>query len=421
MGISTEILNIKNKISDTFASLSNKSVSIPDNSNSDNLARLIESIPYYSCPNGTQWTQSNITEGDWHIVYGNGIYVACSTDISRGVLYSFDGITWYTSNVAFRIYHTEALKYANGIWILGGIYYSTDGINWMINNIKNQYITNVEYANGIWFCGSVINNNVALFYSTDGMRWNSTGIGGYLYFLKRINNIWFACLNNVLYYSVDGITWIRCLTLNTSSGRIFQIIYAKGIYLTYDGFTGLSYYSNNGINWKTDNIICISMKALEYANGLFVASTENGLQYSTNGLDWNQSNITEITNNEVYYINDVWFAYGYYNNAFINFYSIDGMNWFSSKYNLIRFITNKHGLWIISNQSVIQYSTDYTDWTTVNIALRNVLCNELVCEDNIWLASYAEPYNYNYNFYTRSNMGIWYSKVWEQPNIEEIK
>ena len=51
-----------------------------------------------SFPNGTKWTQSNITSGTFYgLCYANGIWVAGSNN--KGLYYSTDGKTWVQSSI----------------------------------------------------------------------------------------------------------------------------------------------------------------------------------------------------------------------------------------------------------------------------------------------------------------------------------
>ena len=105
-------------------------------------------------PNGTEWTQSNITSNNFYCVYyANGIWVAGSD--SNGLYYS-DGITWTQSNITSNSF--TCVYNANGIWVAGsadnGLYYSTGGMTWTQSNITIGSFTCVYNANGIWVAGS---------------------------------------------------------------------------------------------------------------------------------------------------------------------------------------------------------------------------------------------------------------------------
>ena len=74
-------------------------------------------------PNGTKWTQSNITSGNFYSIFNaNGIWVAGS----KGLYYSTNGMTWTQSNITSENFYS--VYNANGIWVAGGygngLYYS---------------------------------------------------------------------------------------------------------------------------------------------------------------------------------------------------------------------------------------------------------------------------------------------------------
>ena len=53
-------------------------------------------------PNGTKWTQSNCTTGNFNdsLYYANGIWITgCAYSEQKGVYYSTDGKTWTRSNI----------------------------------------------------------------------------------------------------------------------------------------------------------------------------------------------------------------------------------------------------------------------------------------------------------------------------------
>ena len=85
-------------------------------------------------PNGTEWTQSNIIDGEFYFVANaNGIWVAVP---DAGLLYSTDGKTWAQSNIIDGEFYFVAN--ANGIWVAVpdvGLLYSTDGKTWAQSNI----------------------------------------------------------------------------------------------------------------------------------------------------------------------------------------------------------------------------------------------------------------------------------------------
>ena len=102
-------------------------------------------------PNGTEWTQSNITSGYFnHVHNANGIWVSCS-NANYGLYYSTDGKTWTQNNITSGNFYS--VYNANGIWVAcssDGLYYSTDGMTWTQSNITSESFYSVYNANGIW-------------------------------------------------------------------------------------------------------------------------------------------------------------------------------------------------------------------------------------------------------------------------------
>jgi hypothetical protein len=89
----------------------------------------------YSRNNGLTWQSATIPTGtfiNWtQIEFGNGRFVAVSGSLRTSV-YSFDGITWYQSNLSVK---GTKLKYGQGVFLLldpgqSVAYTSEDGFNW---------------------------------------------------------------------------------------------------------------------------------------------------------------------------------------------------------------------------------------------------------------------------------------------------
>ena len=133
----------------------------------DGMAAAVQSIESGGgFPNGTEWTQSNITTNNFYTVANaNRIWVA-GAYFKKGLYYSTDGKTWTQSNITASSFNTVAN--ANGIWVAGsnnneGLYYSTDGKTWAQSNITTGSFYAVANANGIWVAGSFTNKG--LYYS----------------------------------------------------------------------------------------------------------------------------------------------------------------------------------------------------------------------------------------------------------------
>ena len=209
MSIQTELTRITNAKAAIKTAIEGKGVTVPAGTLLDGMASLVDSIPAGSTPslqsksvtytangtdtitpddgydglssvdvtvdvsggfpNGTEWTQSNITSGDFKSVYNaNGIWVVASNPY--GLYYSTDGKTWAQSNITSMTFNS--VYNANGIWVAEasryGLYYSTDGKVWTQSNITSGAFHSVYNANGIWVASSIAHG---LYYS---VTWESS-------------------------------------------------------------------------------------------------------------------------------------------------------------------------------------------------------------------------------------------------------
>ena len=302
-------------------------------------------------PNGTEWTQSNITDRFAYDIKRFKKIIVAATD--GGIYYSADGKVWTLSNM---IYVCINFHCANGIIVAAtaskGLYYSTDGINWTQTNITSGGFNAVYNANGIWVAGS--SKNLGLYYSTDGINWTQTNItSGDFYCFRNINGLF---ITGEL-YSTDGKTWewsnVNC--------KFYDICDDNGDSSIIVGATSLGIYFSvdNGKTWEQSNVTIGYFKALYYHNGLWVAGGDDnysmGLRYSLDGMEWTQSNITYG------YIHAILNACGIWIGSFN--YSVDGKNWSHTNLYpniLTKSIYNDNGIWILgTNGNGLYYSTSW--------------------------------------------------------------
>ena len=250
---------------------------------------------YYST-DGESWTQSNITSGDFNLVYhANGLWIS-------GRYYSTDGKNWTQCNGVFGNFNN--ILFADNMWVgstTSGQFNSTDGKNWSRpDDSWGGDLTAICYANGLWVAGLWNNNDYGgLHYSTTGVTWSDSNVIGNLYFdnIMYIYNfgIWVATQSSNemgAYYSTDGKNWTKS-NLNYYIG---DICFADGL-LVASANDGV-YYSTDGKTWTKGSNFTNGhylFKHIEYLNGVWVAGGSNGLYYSTNGKNWTQSNITDVS------------------------------------------------------------------------------------------------------------------------------
>ena len=337
---------------------------IPDNIKKDiNIGGVVGTLENSGggFPNGTKWTQSNITSEVINVVANaNGLWIAGGNN--SGLRYSIDGKAWSQSNIASKYGNSfSTLYHANGLWVTGGkkgLYYSVDGKTWTQSNIGNSDFKLVTNANGLWVAGGY--SDKGLYYSVNGKTWtqsNITNIGiGSIY---NANNLWVAgSADNYgskgLYYSTDGKTWTQS---NIKSYGFSSILNANGLWVAGGDNTKGFYYSVDGKTWTQSNITNIGVKSIYNANGLWAAGSNKGLYYSTDGKTWTQSNITDLYGYSVYNANGLWVAGGDKG----LYYSVDGKTWTQS--NIISgysySVYNGNGIWVVGSNEGLYYSVSW--------------------------------------------------------------
>lgn len=289
--------------------------------------------------------------------FANGMWVLSATN---GIYYSFDGISWELSNITTG--SRNPVMYKNGVWVCGIGYYSTDGRNWLSTgeSTSSGTISSMCFGNGKWVAVSSTGDKI--FYSTDGITWNSVSIPSATttYTDPTVSNIIYA--NNMFiatrstsssayegyYYSVDAISW--AYTNPVSKNLVITYNESVQRWIGVDGInTGLSsYYSTDGLTWTAMNTQSISSQADYFSSNLYtygsitlvevLGSSGNtpSLAYTCDGTYWyfcnieNSSligtygNIVNISN-----LNGTLFMLAYDNtrSSVMIFRSIDGINW----------------------------------------------------------------------------------------------
>ena len=287
-------------------------------------------------PDGKTWIQSNITSGNFNVVYcSDGLWVAGDRvtndyDIvtgGNGLYYSEDGKTWTQSNITSGAFNS--VYYSNNVWVAGGrsvgLYYSEDGKNWVQSNITSGDFYSVYYGNGLWVAAAVGD----MYYSINGKSWTKGhATSGTFYSAQALYyaaGIWVASDVGNMWYSTDGMTWTRS---RTRSGSFPSIYYANGVWVTANRSTDGLYYSVDGMTWTRSSPAIDQIESIYYGNNLWVAcSLYNGLYYSEDGKTWTLSNVSGISFASVYYGDGLWVASGYNSGLY---YSLDGKVWTQS-------------------------------------------------------------------------------------------
>lgn len=285
---------------------------------------------------------------DWvSVVYGNGVFVAITSDDPCYASTSTDGINWTPSS---RIYISSYKKlmsvtFGNGMFIALADYpyspfgseksdvcVSTDGINWTVDEFDEGTgrQLSVAYGNGafvsvgiggysmytnsynasVWtrhnMPSSTVWNGIAfgnglfvatgtglkMAWSTNGINWNAaTVLAGNTWLSVAFGDNYFVAVSsnsNKAARTYNGIDW-QPLTLPFTANWQ-SVAYGNNIFVAVAHGSSLAAVStNNGATWVSATLPSLSdWTSVTYGNGMFVAVAmySNLVSVSTDGMTW---------------------------------------------------------------------------------------------------------------------------------------
>lgn len=324
-----------------------------------------------------------------------------------------NGTEWTASNLTPVA--ISMIKYCNGIWVASsttdGLYYSTDGITWNSSNItSNIRIRGIFYNDGVWHAPGLSGQS---YYSLDGKTWMATNLpNGIVAVFKKLNDTWFAAFSGSmgLYCSSDGISWTK-----TNIAKLVDVeCYIAGNYIAAAGASNVDsgiYYSADGITWSHSNISTGAYRVCQRPDSVLLAYTGGGLLYSVDGITWTYSNLTTGTYSKPYNTDAGVSLVS--TNAGNILYSLDGKTWNES--NVVSgaycysFYYNR-GVYLAygaSGDSINNtcYSTDGITWAATS--LPQIFIRDISHNNGLWVIS-------------TQNNGVYYSDDginWTQSNI----
>ena len=270
----------------------------------------------------------------WYgVAYGNGVYVAVSSDGTNQVMYSSDAINW-TSASATEANNWKDIAFGNGKFVAvadsgtNRTMYSSDGISWTSGTpaISNDHRA-VCYGNGLF----VATGTEKVSYSSDGINWNSATTAasitwrGVTYGNNKYVAISGSGADNFM-YSPDAVNWT--LVSGAPSANYYDVTYGNGTFVAVAN-NGKAAYSTDGVNWTEATTSNKTWESVTYGNGKFVAVSygDGVVTYSTDGINW-----TDAADAEANY----WRSVTYGGNKFVAvasggtnrvMYSADGVTW----------------------------------------------------------------------------------------------
>jgi hypothetical protein len=216
---------------------------------------------------GENWQSVNqTTANNWaSVTYGNGMFVAVSSDGTNRVMTSNDGINW-NLGMAPDASSWKSITFGNGTFVAVddglNLMRSTNGIDWTTGGFGvSASNLSVHFANGIFLGFTDGNPYSSLVTSTDATNW----VG----------------------YQLPGVSWSNFCT---------SVAYGNGVFvIVSEGGTNRVRTSSNGTSWTVRTAAeSNAWKSITFGNGTFVAVSSNGtnrVMTSTNGIDWTAQSV----------------------------------------------------------------------------------------------------------------------------------
>ncbi len=238
-------------------------------------------------PDGITWTARTAAEANfWYsITYGNGLFVAVSLDGTNRVMTSPNGIDW-SPRAAAEANQWYSITYGNGLFVAvsgngtNRVMTSPDGITWTPRTAAeaNSWL-GITYGNGLFVATSTSGTNRVM-TSPDGITWTPrTAAEANSWYSVTYGNGLFVAVSsdgtNRVMTSPDGITW----TARTAAEANFwlSVTYGNGMFVAVAEGTNRVMTSPDGITWTARTATEANWwHGITYGNGLFVAVGRNG-------------------------------------------------------------------------------------------------------------------------------------------------
>ena len=228
-----------------------------------------------------RWTQRNPrpqSQPLFAVAHSTNQFVAVG---DRGtILTSPDGANWALQNRRADVALYGA-AYGGGLFVAvgagGTILSSSDGTNWAYRYTANQTAWNaVTYADGRFVVvGTAPGFNTLILHSTDGLHWEKIPIGNFFAQLSVAygNGRFIAVGTFSIMTSTDGTNWALVLNYNK---ELESVTYANGLFVA-TGDDGSILTSTNGTAWQPRvSGTTRRLLGVTYGAGRFVAAGARG-------------------------------------------------------------------------------------------------------------------------------------------------
>ena len=255
---------------------------------------------------GTTWTARNATEANfWQsVTFGNGTFVAVSTNGTNRVMTSSDGISWTARSVPASTW--TSVTYGNGVFVaVAGfgtdrIMTSPNGVTWTPRGSSTDGWAGITFGNGTFVAVGMGPTNYVM-TSTDGITWTNRSIptsssGAQWQSVTWGNNKFVAIsgtgFNDRVMTSADGATWSYAQAIH--NGNWSSIAYGNNTFVatatSFGSGSGYVMTSSDGITWTPRTAAAaVGWNAVVYGGDKFVAVSSSGsnrVMTSTDGITW---------------------------------------------------------------------------------------------------------------------------------------
>jgi hypothetical protein len=262
---------------------------------------------------GVSWTvASRRQDADslGNVCHGNGVFVAVGTAqarsdrLNQAMSYSDDGQVWVPVPLPLEGGDDAwlvACAFGNGRFIaittVGEIFTSANGRDWQL--AINTGLTSLDaltFGNGRFLATGTVGLEAVTLSSIDGLVWsapNHTGVGFILSPINFANGAAYAFPYNSggrdLYRSADsGLAWAPAeFYANGQPMAISDMVYANGVYVAATD-NGHIYTSTDLATWTMRSAFApTNYTRLAYLSGRFVLTNGRTIAMSSDGVAWN--------------------------------------------------------------------------------------------------------------------------------------
>lgn len=234
-------------------------------------------------PDGSTWTARSAPDGTtdstWKsVTYGNGTFVAVANGGTTKVMTSPDGETW-TAQTAAEDNSWQSVAYGGGVFVAvssdgtNRAMTSPDGVTWTPHLVTATAWKAITYGDGKFVA---INDRESVITSADGADWASASTKSRASWnsVTHGNGLFVAVAGNqFINTSPDGATWTNRSIPSGWNGALSGVGYGSDTFVAVSSHTvGKVIVSSDGITWSIQDAVSGSgWLGITYGNNRFVA------------------------------------------------------------------------------------------------------------------------------------------------------